>query len=272
MTPTDRKGSGFSNFFGRKGSSTGSSTPVSPAISRDPVRFSVDARLPNPAILTCGQEVPVRILIKQLSERDEPLYLQTLQIELVGSTKVRAHEAFRTENTSWVLASLSNLNHEIGSRADDVNTETELTKEFWYGHPLPNTVAPSFVTCNLTRTYELVVSVGLSYGSNKQPLRVRIPSPLPSHPNHANPKPGSLRRATPPHPSRSLLGHQATRSSAPAHGIGPNTTSPQPNRYGVIISRANIAASRPTTGWTLSTTPPDHQPRTTGLRRTTAEL
>jgi hypothetical protein len=109
----------------------------------------------------------LKLLIKQLSERSEPLHLQTLQIELVGHTQVRAHEAARTEGNSWVITSLSNLNQPIGSPSDVAGTEIELTKEFWYGHPLPDTVAPSFVTCNIARSYELVISVGLAYGSLK---------------------------------------------------------------------------------------------------------
>jgi hypothetical protein len=138
--------------------------PSSPTSSGTPVRFSIDARLPNPAILTCGKEVPLRVLFKQLSGRTEPLVLQTLQVELVGYTRVRAQEVVWSEPTSWVLTSRSNLNHLIGTPSDAADTETELTKEFWYGFPLPDTVAPSFVTCNVSRYYKLQVSVGLAYG------------------------------------------------------------------------------------------------------------
>jgi hypothetical protein len=146
------------------------SVPVPSAAATGPLppaRFSVDARIPNPAILTCGQDIPLKLIIKQLNERSEPVFLETLQIELVGHTNVRAHEASRVENNSWVITSLSNLNQAIGTPSDAAGTETELTKEFWYGRPLPDTVAPSFVTCNIARSYELVISVGLSYGSAK---------------------------------------------------------------------------------------------------------
>jgi hypothetical protein len=156
---------GKGSFVGDMFKSKVPTTPTSPG-GQNPVRLSLDARLPNPGILTCGQDVPIRILLKQLSERSQPLYLQTLQIELIGHTKVRAHDVHRTESTSWVIISRSNLHHAIGSAADAVGTETELTKEFWYGHNLPDTVAPSFTTCNMSRYYELVVSVGLSYGAS----------------------------------------------------------------------------------------------------------
>jgi hypothetical protein len=164
-----RQGSGFVEKLKKA-----SSVPTSPSIPPPPARFSVDARLPNPAILTCTQDIPLRVLIKQLSERSEALHLQTLQIELVGYTRVRAHEVNRTETNSWVIASLSNINMPIGNPSDVEGTETELSKEFWYGHKLPDTVAPSFVTCNIARSYELVVSVGLAYGSLKASMGMGV--------------------------------------------------------------------------------------------------
>jgi hypothetical protein len=147
----------------KSGKTGDTSTPMT---SGTPVRFSVDARLPNPAILSCGKEVPLRVLFKQLSARSEPLVLQTLQVELIGHTKVRAQEVVWSEPTSWVLTSRSNLNQPIGSPSDPADTETELSKEFWYGFPLPDTVAPSFITCNVSRFYKLAVSLGLAYGGD----------------------------------------------------------------------------------------------------------
>lgn len=158
----DRKGSLLGSLMKDKEKMGSSASPNSGPLP--PARFSIDARLPNPAVLTCGHDLPIKILVKQLNERSEELYLQTLQIELIGFTKVRAHEATRTETNSWVIISLSNLNQTIGAFNDPAETETELTKELWYGHKLPDTVAPSFVTCNISRSYELQVSAGLSYG------------------------------------------------------------------------------------------------------------
>jgi hypothetical protein len=161
----DRKGS-TSSFFGKMSRKEATpATPDSPmSATREPTRFSIDARLPNPAILTCGQGVDLRVMIKQLGERNEMLYLKTLQVELIGFTQVRAHDAVRTESNSWVLVSKANINQSIGTVADIAGTETEINKEFWYGQKLPDTVPPSFVTCNISRKYELKVSVGLAFG------------------------------------------------------------------------------------------------------------
>ena len=132
-----------------------------------PPEFGVDARLPNPAIITCNEDMPLRVLITQMTKRDRPVYLQSLQIELIGYTYVRAHDVQRKESSSWVLVTAANMRIPIGSSSDAVGTETEINKEYWYGKPLPNSVAPTFVTCNLRREYELEVRVGLGYGSEK---------------------------------------------------------------------------------------------------------
>ena len=47
---------------------------------------------------------------------------RSLQISLVGLTKIRAHEVHRTEGNSWVITSKSNLGIQIGSPSDPVGT------------------------------------------------------------------------------------------------------------------------------------------------------
>jgi hypothetical protein len=70
----------------------------------------------------------------------------------------------RTEATSWVLMNLTGLAIPLGSPSDEIRKETVVDPALWDRIPLPNTVAPSFHTCNLTRKYELEVKVGLGYG------------------------------------------------------------------------------------------------------------
>lgn len=107
----------------------------------------------------------MRLLLKNVSERTKNLYLQMLQIELIGYTKVRAHEVARTESNSWLLCSFSNMAIPIGSPSDPVDTEVPINPEYWSGKAVPNTVPPTFTTCNLSRFYELEVRVGIGYGS-----------------------------------------------------------------------------------------------------------
>lgn len=153
-------------LFDRKGSS--SSIPPSPTLPGSvPPRISIDARLPNPAVLTCNQDLPLRLLMKNVSERTKGVYLQMLQIELIGYTKVRAHEVSRVESNSWILCSFSNMAIPIGMPSDPIDQEIPINPEYWSDKPIPNTVPPTFATCNLSRHYELEVRVGLGYGSYK---------------------------------------------------------------------------------------------------------
>ncbi|CAI6339458.1 unnamed protein product [Periconia digitata] len=150
---------GKKGFFGHK-------DPTAPDVNPNhSPRVSVDARLPNPAILTINQALPLKILVKNMGERSKNIYLQMLQIELIGYTKVRAHEVTRTESNSWLLASMSNMAIPIGSPTDAVGTEVPINQEYWSDKLIPNTVAPSFQACNLSRSYEIEVRVGLGYGS-----------------------------------------------------------------------------------------------------------
>jgi hypothetical protein len=125
----------------------------------------VDARLPNPAILTCSEPVPLRLIMRNLNESKQQLYLMFLQMNLIGSTEVRALDVMRVETSSWVIIRVNGLAVPIGSPGDEIHTETIVDNKLWDQVPLPNTVAPSFHTCNLTRSYELEVRVGLGYGT-----------------------------------------------------------------------------------------------------------
>jgi hypothetical protein len=93
-------------FFDRKSSMT--IIPPTPTAGSVQPRVAIDARLPNPAILTSNRDLPLRLLVRNASARTKNIYLQMLQIELIGYTKVRAHEVVRTESNSWILCSFSN--------------------------------------------------------------------------------------------------------------------------------------------------------------------
>jgi hypothetical protein len=168
-------------FFERK-SSTISIPPTPTTTGSVQPRVAIDARLPNPAILTSNRDLPLRLLVRNASARTKNIYLQMLQIELIGYTKVRAHEVVRTESNSWILCSFSNMAIPVGSPTDALNTEVPINPEYWSGKPIPNTVSPTFTACNLSRSYELEIRVGIGYGSYKHgedqlivlPLRLAV--------------------------------------------------------------------------------------------------
>lgn len=88
-----------------------------------------------------------------------------LQIELIAYTKVLAQDLSRTETGSWVVMSRSNMAVPLGNPGDAVGTEWAIDPKLWNHLPLPPSVAPSFETCNIERTYELEMRVGLTHGN-----------------------------------------------------------------------------------------------------------
>ncbi|KAL4901788.1 hypothetical protein BDW74DRAFT_159532 [Aspergillus multicolor] len=129
------------------------------------LRVSAELRLPNPSILTCNEPIPMRILVKKLSESFETVFLQMLQIELISYTHIQAHDLKRTETGSWVVMSRSNMAMPLGRGGDPAGTEWKIDPNLWNRLPLPPSVAPSFQTCNISRNYELEVRVGLAHGT-----------------------------------------------------------------------------------------------------------
>jgi len=147
-----------------------------PELSDTPPKGEIDARLPSPAILTCNEKVPLRLIVRKTAESPEDVYLMSLQLVLIGSTEVRAQDVSRTEQSTWVLMTVDGLRIKIGDAGDKVKTESVVDETLWSGVPLPNTVAPSFETCNLKRSYELEVRVGLGFGKGE--VQVCFPSRL----------------------------------------------------------------------------------------------
>jgi hypothetical protein len=152
-----------------------------PEEEAEPPAFQVDARLPNPAILTCNETIPLRVLVQKMNDSDASVYLSMFQIELIGYTSIRAHDLKRTESGSWVLTSLANMNMPLNNPSDKSQREWRLPPRLWDNLPLPNTVAPSFDTCNISRRYELEVRVGLAHGvaSGVRPELIVLPLRLP---------------------------------------------------------------------------------------------
>lgn len=73
-----------------------------PAQMSDTVpRGEVDARLPSQTILTCNRPIPLRLIMRNLKPLGkQQLYLMFLQMNLIGSTQVRALDVMRVETSS----------------------------------------------------------------------------------------------------------------------------------------------------------------------------
>lgn len=153
-TPNNKKKS----IFARTGSS------LKDAYA-EPPRVTLDARLPNPSILTCNEPVPLRLILKKMTDSPDMIFLQMIQIELISFTKILAHDLARDETGSWVVVSRSNMNMALGKPGDATGTDWNIDPALWNNLPLPNSVAPSFETCNIERRYELEIRIGLMHGT-----------------------------------------------------------------------------------------------------------
>lgn len=142
----------------RLGLKNGASPEVAPSVE-------ISARLPHPAILTCNKPVPLRLVAKKLVDSSAEVFLISFQMELIGYTDVRCHNIFNRKTNRWVVASSTNLSIPLtSSPQDEVGKELVVPDTTWRGMALPNTIAPSFVSCNLTRRYDLEIKLGVAWG------------------------------------------------------------------------------------------------------------
>lgn len=199
-----------------------------PDPDEEPTVFQVDARLPNPAIITCNEPLPLRILVRRFDRASTSVYLSMLQIELIASTHVRAHDLNRTEFTSWTIMSQANMNMPLGTSIDKESMEWKIPSHFWDSTPLPNTVAPSFETCNLSRKYELEVRVGLTHGmaTGIRPELIVLPLRLPVKVFSGIAPPASLLNAIANQPARPHSLHDVETSNGAVSDYNQPTLTP----------------------------------------------
>ncbi|KAJ5929760.1 Arrestin-like N-terminal [Penicillium verhagenii] len=147
----------------------------------EPPRVSLDARLPNPSILTCNEPIPLRLIARKLTDSPDMIYLQMIQIELISNTKIIAHDLTQQETGAWVIMSRSNMGLALGKPEDKAGTDWAIDPNLWNNLPLPNSVAPSFETCNIERRYELEIRIGLTHGTpdNMKPQLIILPLRMP---------------------------------------------------------------------------------------------
>ncbi|KAI0881757.1 uncharacterized protein GGS22DRAFT_171785 [Annulohypoxylon maeteangense] len=178
------------SIFGNRSPSPNAEDP-----NQMPPNIEMSARLPFPSILTCNKPLPLRIIARKLAPtttRDQQVYVTALEIALTGYTQVRVQNLENTEVTTFPIFSAPRLSPPIAlfsSPSDPVDTEFEIPQSLWADRRLPNTVAPSFRTCNLMRRYDIQMKITLSWGMQppgssislapgRQPIAQTITLPL----------------------------------------------------------------------------------------------
>ena len=149
-----KKPIGLLSFFRRLGSAA-----VGPAV---PVRFTVEARLPSPPILVPNEPLPLRILLTKLDPFCDVVVVRSLQIVLIATTHISAHELVKDEFAELRLLSVADLRIQLGDAKSPPNVPLEVDASMWRRKYLPETLSPTFVTCSISRAYQLKIEIGLS--------------------------------------------------------------------------------------------------------------
>lgn len=203
------------SFFGGS-----KSTPAKNVTGQTPPSIEMSVRVPFPTIFTCNQPIPLRLLAKKLAPAQEQVYLTALEISLVGYTHIHVAQLEKVERTSWIVVSALNLSLPLGSPDAPVDAEFEVPNTLWASQRLPNTIAPSFKTCNLARRYELHLKLSLSWGTGKSsgmlPQVVSLPLSIDKIQVYSGIKPPAELLTTAV-PSRT----STTNTTSPVNGLGP---------------------------------------------------
>jgi len=145
--------------------------PASSAAARDrssyttssidePAQVLISASfLPN-CNLTRNRNVALRLSVQKLNPYPYDLLLQSFQILLVGYTDIKAGTTRDTQMSSHTIQSLSNIGVTIFPAFEEVGSIQDIDSALWDGKTLPEFVIPSFDACNVSRRYELEISMG----------------------------------------------------------------------------------------------------------------
>ena len=132
--------------------------------------FKVDARLPDPPILTCNQRPPLTVTIERMHGCNATAFLQDLDVHLLGHTEVTCGDSSKVRTVTWILGKHERLSKPLFESSEAMELSDQpgkralevLQPQDYLCECLPMTVAPSFEVCNVKRSYELDISVGIS--------------------------------------------------------------------------------------------------------------
>ena len=135
----------------------------------------------NSQTLTCGEPIPLRIFLEQLENVDTDLYLQTFIVRVRAHVKIQVGATFDVPETSRTITerrgiaepviAIPTLKGESAGAEDDGRSRRqsrvlELNTGSLSSHPIPRDFLPRFSACNIKRSYQLHVHIGVS--SNKR--------------------------------------------------------------------------------------------------------
>lgn len=135
-----------------------------PSISPSGI-VAFEARLPHPAILVPAETIPVTLFLKRDADSRGIVYIRSIQV-MLGITTYIAAQGFRRElGYIQPILDVGNLSLTLPANQNElVINPTDLVhqRSSSKGFTLPDTIPPSFRTCNIARKYTLVLQMGVS--------------------------------------------------------------------------------------------------------------
>jgi hypothetical protein len=183
---------GFWGGFFRKG----------PALAGNGGTVAFEARLPNPLIIVPTEPIPITLILKRDAGSQGVVYIRSVQI-MLGITTYIAAQGYRRE-LGYLLHILNagNLNITIPPADNQIIINpAELLQQGprSNGLSLPDTVPPTFRTCNVARKYTLVLQMGVAASSSSPPETIQLTVDVQVY-SGFKPPPALLSTATPPRP------------------------------------------------------------------------
>ena len=132
-----------------------------------PLLWQIDTELLNGHFIMSGHSVPLRISITKLCQQSCQLWLQDFQIMLIETTQIQVHGSVSASSHCWMVHTVANLKQRLCSHNEPAGTVIEVPSSIWASHPVPDALSPSFETCNITRSYQLVLRLGFQNGNSK---------------------------------------------------------------------------------------------------------
>lgn len=145
-------------------------TPLHP--NEEP-RFTIEARLASPPVLVPKEPLGLRIIMTKLVPFKTSVVLRQIQLRLFMTTFITAHEHSKKVTFTLPLFNTSTdyklgmpIPHIFGPTDALPGAQLEADPRIWENWVLPENISPSFRTCNIARSYQLEVTLGVSLGEN----------------------------------------------------------------------------------------------------------
>jgi hypothetical protein len=136
-----------------------------------------EARLPNPPLIVPTEPIPISLILRRDAGSQGIVYIRSIQI-MLGITTFIAAQGFRRElGYLQPIFNATNLNITLPSKLQEITINpAELLQQGHASKPLalPDTIPPSFRTCNIDRKYALVLQMGVAAASNASPEMIQL--------------------------------------------------------------------------------------------------